>query len=84
MKNNRSSIANSIAKSTMLGLFFVGAFAQSSFAQNSRTEVVIGTSAAFTGRTSASIKAFNEGAQIQFDIVNKRGGIGGRKLFMPR
>lgn len=80
MKNNRSSIANSIAKSTMLGLFFVGAFAQSSFAQNSRTEVVIGTSAAFTGRTSASIKAFNEGAQIQFDIVNKRGGIGGRKI----
>lgn len=76
MKNNRSSIA----KSTVLGLLLVGAFAQSSFAQNSRSEIVIGASAAFTGRTSASIKAFNEGAQIQFDAVNKRGGIGGRKI----
>ena len=76
MKNNQFSVA----KSALFGLLLVAATTQSSFAQNSRTEIVIGASAAFTGRTSASIKAFNEGAQIQFDAVNKRGGIGGRKI----
>ncbi len=69
-----------LIKSALAGLLLVGAGVQSSFAQTSRTELVIGASAAFTGRTSASIKAFNEGAQIAFDAANKRGGIGGRKI----
>lgn len=70
----------SILKSIFLALLLACVLNQLSIAQTSRAELVIGASAAFTGRTAASIKAFNEGAQIQFDAVNKRGGIGSRKI----
>ncbi len=76
MNNMRFSLASSAIFALFLGIILP----QTSLAQNNRTELVIGASAAFTGRTAASIKAFNEGAQIQFDAVNKRGGIGGRKI----
>lgn len=45
-------------------------------------EIIIGQSAGYTGRTSSSVKEFMEGAQAYFDLVNKGGGIAGRKVYL--
>ena len=45
-------------------------------------EIVIGQSAGYTGRTSSSVKEFMEGAQAFFEVVNKRGGAAGRKIYL--
>ena len=50
-------------------------------AQKGSSEVVIGQSAGYTGRTSSSVKEFKEGAQACFDHVNKTGGVAGRTIF---
>ncbi len=50
-------------------------------AQKPGAEVAIGQSAGYTGRTSSSVKEFTEGAQAEFDYVNKHGGVAGRTIF---
>lgn len=45
-------------------------------------EIIIGQSAGYTGRTSSSVKEFMEGAQAFFEVVNKRGGVAGRKIYL--
>lgn len=61
-------------------LAFAVASVSATFAQ--APEITIGQSAGYTGRTSSSVKEFMEGAQAWFDSVNKKGGIGGRKIYL--
>jgi ABC-type branched-subunit amino acid transport system substrate-binding protein len=44
--------------------------------------IVIGQSAAFSGTTADEVKQATQGAKLYFDIVNKQGGIGGRKIVL--
>ncbi len=60
-------------------LAWVTASASAAFAE--APEIIIGQSAGYTGRTSSSVKEFMEGAQAYFEVINKKGGIGGRKIF---
>ena len=55
------------------------ALAQSAQAQKS--EIVIGQSAGYTGRSSSSVKEFKEGADAYFEYINGQGGVGGRKIY---
>ncbi len=47
-----------------------------------QSEIIVGQSAGYTGRTSSSVKEFMEGAQAYFEAVNKKGGVAGRKIFL--
>ena len=53
--------------------------AHSAHAQKS--EILIGQSAGYTGRSSSSVKEFKEGADAYFEYVNGQGGVGGRKIY---
>ena len=66
-------------RAKLCALAFVMAIVSAAFAQ--APEITIGQSAGYTGRTSTSVKEFNEGAQACFDNVNKQGGVAGRKIF---
>jgi branched-chain amino acid transport system substrate-binding protein len=44
--------------------------------------ILIGQSAAFTGTTANEVKQATAGAQLYFDILNKQGGIHGRKIVL--
>ena len=43
-------------------------------------KIVLGQSAAFSGPASALGEQFRKGAQMLFDRVNGRGGVGGRQI----
>jgi branched-chain amino acid transport system substrate-binding protein len=51
------------------------AFCTSTYAQ-----IYIGQTAGFTGPVAAGVKETTEGAQLYFDQVNARGGVGGQQL----
>ena len=61
-------------------LVFVAVNASTGFAQ--APEILIGQSAGYTGRTSSSVKEFMEGAQAYFEVINKKGGVAGRKIYL--
>src|SRR5438093_6174834 len=44
--------------------------------------IVIGQSAGFSGSVAEDVKQATAGAQLYFDMVNKRGGIFGRKIVL--
>ena len=45
-----------------------------------QAEILIGQTAGFTGPVAAAMKEINEGANLYFDAVNKKGGINGEQL----
>lgn len=48
----------------------------------SADSIIIGQSAAFTGGPAEDVKQTTAGAQLYFDIVNRQGGVFGRKIVL--
>lgn len=61
---------------TLMGLV-QGAFASQGVTND---EIVIGQSAGFSGTVSEEVKQATAGANAYFDLVNKQGGVGGRRI----
>jgi branched-chain amino acid transport system substrate-binding protein len=66
-------------RTAVIASLLAAALASPAFAQKS--EIVIGQSAGYTGRSSSSVKEFKEGADAYFEHVNAQGGVGGRKIY---
>ncbi len=62
---------------TLLG---IGGLAQAQTQTQTQTQIRIGQTSGLTGAVAASVKEATDGAQLYFDAVNARGGIGGQKL----
>ena len=64
-----------------VALFAVWSFAEMSFAQGVSTDtILIGQSAALSGPAEQLGKEMKAGAEAYFDVVNKSGGVNGRKI----
>ena len=64
-----------------VALFAVWSFAEMSFAQGVSVDtILIGQSAALSGPAEQLGKEMKAGAEAYFDVVNKSGGINGRKI----
>lgn len=48
----------------------------------SADSIIIGQSAAFTGSPAEEVKQTTDGARLYFDIVNRQGGVFGRKIVL--
>lgn len=74
------SLAAGIGLLGLLGLIGSGsANAEPGITSNT---IVIGQSAGFTGTAAEEVKQATAGAQLYFDIVNKQGGVFGRKIVL--
>jgi branched-chain amino acid transport system substrate-binding protein len=75
------NIRRGIIGLVMLIAELLGVNSQTMFAQGvTESTITIGQSGPLTGVLAASYKEALSGAQVYFDIVNKRGGINGRKI----
>ena len=61
-------------------LFLTALLAAMAWAMPARAQILIGQTAGHTGAVAATVKEATVGAQLLFDAVNARGGIGGQKL----
>ncbi|AMP15371.1 ABC transporter substrate-binding protein [Collimonas pratensis] len=78
--HQKLSLAVSISALSLFGLLAAGsANAEPGITSNT---IVIGQSAGFTGTAAEEVKQATAGAQLYFDIVNKQGGVFGRKIVL--
>src|SRR3954467_13778887 len=58
------------------------AFAPPAYAENGikRSEIVIGQSASLTGTAAETGQQMRDGANAYFEMVNRKGGVNGRKI----
>lgn len=77
----RAAVALSLAFASLLASFTVAAV-PSAGQEWTQPTIVLGQSAAFTGAVAPQVKELTAGALAYFDLVNRGGGVHGRKIVL--